>query len=380
MHDYFAAWLRGVNVHLTDDVARSRWAAVESLVRWVTESEKALHLAASAVAVASVSSEWRPEISRALQQGDASFPMVGNDAELQVLAASAVVQLFEEEGAVADVAALGVATGTFGNREPEAAPGLAPLARDYLRRRALSVRVLVEARNRASLTVRQAGNLTKLSNEVSDALAKDKDQGSVSPETVEALNKAVSKLKDHLIELANAEFFASNRMIESQAALSEENNILWWLINGYSRELKKPRAQASTAELVLPSAQELASLIAREVPPAASSEYLRHTLSSAKGEAPTELTVMAAMGATAIEWRALATSVGLPGGTDRLFPVHAGLHLGRDAPDEDDWNRALSERTGLSSDFAATPEEIGVHFLNELSLATHFATSEPREG
>ena len=379
MHDYFAAWLRGVNVHLTDDVARSRWAAVESLVRWVTESEKALHLAASAVAVASVSSEWRPEISRALQQGDASFPMVGNDAELQVLAASAVVQLFEEEGAVADVAALGVATGTFGNREPEAAPGLAPLARDYLRRRALSVRVLVEARNKASFTVRQAGYLTKLSNEVSDALANDKDQGSVSPETVEALNKAVSKQRDYFTELASAEYAASRRMAESLTVLSEENNILWWLINGYSRELEKPCALASTAELVLPSARELASLIAREVPPAASIEYLRHTLSSAMGEAPTQLTVMEAMGATSPEWRILATSVELPEGADRLFPLSSGLRIGRDAPDEHEWNCALSDGTGLSADFSSPPEEIGVHYLNELSLAGRFATPDPRE-
>ena len=192
MHEYFAAWLRGVYLQLTDDVARSRWAAVESLVRWVTESEKALSLAASAVAVASVSSEWRQEISRALQQGDASFAMVGNDAELQVLAASAVVQLFEEEGAIADVAALGVATGTFGNREPEAAPGLAPVAREYLRHRALSVRVHVEARQEGSFTVGQSRNLPKLSNDVSKGLAED--EGSVSPETVEILNKAVSNL------------------------------------------------------------------------------------------------------------------------------------------------------------------------------------------
>ena len=376
MHDYFAAWLRGVNVQLTDDVARSRWAAVEALVQWVTESEKALRLAASAVAVASVSSEWRQEMSRALQQGDASFPMMGNNAELQVLAASAVAQLFEDEGAFADVAAFGVATGTFGDREPEATPRLASLAREYLRRRALSVQVRVEARHRASFTVGQASYLAKLSKDVSDALAKDKDQGSVSPETVEVLNKAVSKLKDYFTELANAEFSASNRMIESQTVLSEENNILWWLINGYSRELEKPRAQASTAELVLPSARELASLIAREVPPAASTEYLRHTLSSAKGEAPTQLTVMEAMGATAPEWRILATSVELPEGADRLFPLSTGLRIGRDAPDEHDWNRALSDGTGLSADFSSPPEEIGVHFLNELSLASHFATPD----
>ena len=379
MHDYFAAWLSGVNVQLTNDVAKSRWAAVKAVVQWVTESERALRLAASAVAVASVSSERREEISQALQQGDASFPMVGNDAELQVLAASAVAQLFEDEGAVADVAALGVATGTFGDRDPEAAPGLAQLAREYLGRRALSVRVLVDAQHKASFTVGQAGYLAKLSNEVSDALAEDKDRGSVSPETIEVLNKAVSKQKDYLAELANAEFSVSRRMIERLTVLSEENNIMWWLISGYSRELEKPRAQASTAELVLPSAQELASLITREVPPAASSEYLRHTLSSAKGEAPTQLTLMEAMGATALEWRILATSVTLPGGTDCLFPLRTGLHIGRDAPDKDDWNRALLDGTGLSANFAAPPEEVGVQFLNELSLASRFTTSEPRE-
>ena len=379
MHDYFAVWLGGVNVRLTDDVARSRWAAVESLVRWVTESEEALHLAASAVAVASVNSKWREEISRALQQGDASFPMIDNDAELQVLAASAVAHLFEEEGAFTDVAALGVATGTFGDREPEAAPGLASLARDYLRRRALSVQGRVDTPQRASFTTSQARALTKLSKDVSDALAEDKNRGSVSPETVEALNNTMSKLTDHFTRVAEADFSDSKRLIESQNVLSEENNLLWWVINGYSRDLEKPRAQASTAELVLPLARELASLITREVPPAASCEYLRHTLASAKGEAPTQMTVMEAMGATAPAWRIMATSVELPEGADRLFPLSTGLRIGRDAPDEHDWNRALSDGTGLSADFASPPEGIGVHFLNELSLANRFSTSDPRE-
>ena len=376
MHKYFAAWLSGVNVHLTDEVARSRWAAVESLVQWVTDSEKALRLAASAVAVESVGSEWRQEISLALQQGDASFAMVGNDAELQVLAASAVVQLFEDEGVAADVAALGATTGAFGDREPESAPGLAPRAREYLSHRALSVRVLAQARPKASFTAGEASYLTKLSKNVSDALT---EEGSVSTETIETLNKALAKLKDYFTELANAEFSASNRIIESQTVLSEENNILWWLINGYSRELGKPRAQASAAELILPAARELASLIALEVPPVASIECLRHTLSSAMGEAPEQLTVMDAMGATAPEWRISVASVGLPEGAACLFPLSSGLRIGLDAPDEHGWNRAFLEGTGLSPDFSCPPEEIGLHFLNELSLVSHFSTSAPRE-
>ncbi len=379
MHNYFAAWLRGVNVLLTDDVAKSRWAAVKSLVEWVKEPEKALHLAASAVAVASVNADWRKEISQALQNGDASFPMMDNDAELQVLAASAVAQLFEDEGAFADIAALGVATGTFGDREPEPTPHLASLAREYLRCRSLSVQVYVEARQGASFTASQVRELAKLSKDVTDALVEDKDRGSVSPETIAPLNIAMSKLAGYIARVANAELSASNRMIESQAMLSEENNILWWLISGYSRELEKPRAQATTGELVLPSARELATLIARGVPPAASSEYLRHTLSSAKGKASRQLTVIEAMGSTTPEWRILATSAELPEGTDRLFPLSTGLRIGREGPDEDSWNRALSDGTGLSADFASPPEEIGAQFLNELLLASRFPTSGPRQ-
>ena len=187
------------------------------------------------------------------------------------------------------------------------------------------------------------------------------------------------KLRDCFTELANAESSASRGMIKSLTALSEENDILWWLINDYSREIKKPRAQASTAELVLPTARELANLVALEVPPAASIEYLRHTLSSAEGEAPTRLTVMEAMRATAPEWRISATSVEYPKGADHLFPLSAGLRIGMDSPEEHDWNRALSDGTGLSANFASPPEEIGVHFLNELSLASRFSMPELRE-
>ena len=86
MHDDFSAWLGGVNVHLTNEVAISRWGAVEALVRWTTEPQKALRLSACAIAVASVTGEQRLEISRILQGGDASLSMKDNDAEVQVLA------------------------------------------------------------------------------------------------------------------------------------------------------------------------------------------------------------------------------------------------------------------------------------------------------
>lgn len=376
MHDYFAAWLRGANVQLINEVARSRWAAVEALVAWATDSGKAARLSSCAVAVASIGDEQRREIAQVLQGGDASFAMVENDAELQVLAASAAVQLFEEEDAAADAAALAVATGAYGGREPEGTPELRLLAHNYLNQRAVSVRARVATPREPSFTPGQGRELGRLSKAVSEAVLQDTQQGGVSMTTAEALEKVISSFTTHFRRVAAAEFAASTRLIQDHAALSEENNILWWLISGYSRDLDKPRAQASLAELTLPAARELANLTTSGVPPAASMEYLRQALSFAKGKAPQSLTIEAAIEGTTPQWRPLATAVKPPEGTDRLFPILAGLRAQAASPSGSDWGHALRDQTGLAADFADRPEQIGLHFLNELSLARCLANSE----
>lgn len=366
MHDYFSAWLANVNVRLTGDVAESRWNAVEALVQWVTESN-AVGLSAAAVTIESLTEKQRQEMAGVLQRGDPSFPMIGNQAELQVLAASAIVQLFENEGSATDVAALGVATGTFGDRDPEATPELTSLVENYLSQRAVSIRRVRESRPTVAFTSGHAGAMTRLHNEISGALEQDDHKT-----TMKILDRALSSLTGHVKRVAETAFSDHNRLSLYQTALSEENDILWWVIGGYSRDLRKPRDQASAAELTLPSARELASLVVVGVPPAASIEYLRHAVSPAKEEASQQLAVMEAIAATAPEWRASAMPM-LQSEADRLFPVLAGLRMMGEVADDGELNQTLRDRTGLDGVFAAAPEEIGVHFLRELSLAKHLA-------
>ena len=365
MHEHFSHWLGGVNVSLTDAVAKSRWGAVEALVNWAAEPQKALRLSASAIAGASVREEWLQEISGVLRSGDASFSMIDNYAEMQVLAASTIVELFAEEGSAADTAALCVATGTFGDREPEPTRGLASLADNYLSRRAVSIRHHERALRASALTSAQMGVGTKLSNEVAEALGQNDYITAVT-----ALDKAVSNLAKRLENVAEAESTAHNRLVRSQAALSEENGILWWVINDYSQELSRPRTQASQEELVLPSARELARLITHDVPPTASIEYLRHALSSAEGEPSPQLTVAEAMKATAPEWRDSATVVFPEDGPDHLLPVLAGLRIMSERPALGEWAQTLRDRTGLAAEFADAPEKVALQLLRELVL-TH---------
>lgn len=362
MHKHFTHWLHGVNVHLTDEVAKSRWGAVEALVDWTTEPQKALRLAASAIAPASVSEQWRQEILAVLGSGDASFSTIDNNAEMQVLAASAIVQLFADEGPAADTAALCVTTGTFGNREPEATLGSASLAHDYLSRRSVSIRPHEEILRTSALTPAQKGAGTKLSNQVDEALGQGDPLAAAT-----ALKDVVLNLAQRLEDVAEADVTAHNQLAHRLAALSEENNILWWVISGYSRELDTLRGQASPHELVLSSAYELASLVTHDVSPTASSEYLRHVLSSTEGEALSQLTVAEAVEAATSGWPDSATAATPDEGPDHLFPILAGLRLTKETP-AGGWKQALLERTGLETEFADAPENVGLQFLHELLL------------
>lgn len=361
MHEHFSYWLGGVNVGLTDEVAKSRWGAVEALTGWTTEPQKALQLSASAVASARVPEEWLREVSEVLRSGDTALSAIDNAAEMQVLAASTVVELFAEEGPAADTAALCVATSTFGDREPEATPRLASLAHDYLSRRAVSIRLHEEALHKSALTPAQMGVGTKLSNQVAEALGRSDHAAAVT-----ALNEAVSNLAKRLEKVSAADVTAHNRLVQRLAALAEENNTLWWVISDYSRQLGRPRGLASPPELVFPSAYELASLVTHDVPPAASIEYLRHVLSSGEGDVPSQITVAEAMEATTSGWRD-STTVSLEEGTDHLFPVLAGLRLMRETS-AGEWEQALLERTRLATEFADAPETIGLQLLHELLL------------
>ena len=278
--------------------------------------------------------------------------------------------------------ALSVATGTFGDREPEATPGLAQLARDYLSRRAVAARIYDDAPRNPSFAPNQVAQIKRRLTTFSKALAADgedqTDEERPAPAAaVETLGKVVSSLTEHLENVATAESTARNRVVRAQAAFSEETNILWWIINGYSQDLSKPRGQVSAAELTLPSARELAGLVTHGVPPAASIDYLRHALSSADGGASEQLTIGEAMEATAPDWRESATAALPEGGPDHLFPFLTGLRIMGGVPSNDGWKHVLGDRTDLSGDFTATAEEFGLQLLRELTLSSCLVDSEP---
>jgi len=182
------------------------------------------------------------------------------------------------------------------------------------------------------------------------------------------LHKAVERLTEYIKAADASERATYDEVLRGQALLSEEVDVLWWIINGYSQELGKARDQASAAELALPSAHELADLVAAGAPPAASLEYLRHALSSTRGETPQHLTVMDAVEGPGRTWTG-SVVVDLPEEIpEHLVPLISGLRILGEVLAKDDRGQFLRDRTGLAGSFAATPEEVALQFVRELSL------------
>ena len=331
MHDYFSHWLGGVTIGLTSDVAKSRWVAVEELANWANHPHKVLRLSAIAIAGPSTADANPDELIRVLQSGDASFPMIENDVEVQVLSASAIAEILTGNDAIADIASLAISTGTFGDREPDVAKGINQLSERYLLERATNSRLLSRAENNATEWPSQF-------------------------RTIKDLAAATSSSRAELME--------------AQAVLAEEVNVLWWIFNGRSRLWGNSRDELSAAQLLLPSASELADLIYSPVPPIAATEFLRHVLACAQKPLPRVMKVTEAIESTPRDWR-LSIRQSMPEVIPRtLLPLTS--IVGEPQQNENRANQ-LNASTGLSGEFEFPLMQLGSQFLRELLLMKNVA-------
>ncbi len=328
MHDYFSHWLGGVTIGLTGDVAKSRWVAVEKLANWANQPHKVVQLSAIAAAGPSTAGTNPDELIRVLQSGDASFPMIENDVEVQVMSASAIAEILTGNDSIADIASLAISTGTFGNREPDLANGINQLSERYLLDRATNSRMLIRAESDAADW----------------------------PSKFRTIKDLAAKTSSSHAEL-----------MEAQAVLAEEVNVLWWIFNGRSRTWEQSRSDLSAAQLLLASAGELADLIHSPVPPFAATEFLGHVLACARKPVPRVMKVTEAIDSAPRDWRQLI-SLSMPDVIPRtLLPLTSQMRESEQSPIESRADQ-LNASSGLSGEFEAPLVQLGLQFLRELLL------------
>ena len=373
MHEYFSTWLEDVYVELSPDIESSRWRAVAALARWADQPEKALLLGEMSVAAGRVSNDDLGEFWRLIGEVDSSISMDENRAEVQVLAASAVIQLFEDHSEFADVAALCVATGTFGGRAPETAPGLQIAAENFLDWRAVATRTFEKPDRDQSFSSGQKGSITKQLNRVEAQITED-PQATAS--AIRELCKVVGELAGRLSRVAKAELDTRLQFERQQAIIAEESDILWWITNRASTDLTLLQDRRDTARFILETAWEFSNLVTQRVPPLASLEYLRHSLSVASAHNLESICIVEALSASNPEWlifpsNSLPSRVGI-----HAMPILGGLNLKRQSVD-DAWESLYVEQTGLSSGTTVASDELAVQVVRESALCNALSGIKP---
>jgi hypothetical protein len=309
----FADWHRDVQIEPQQIDLESRWLAVEESVA-KADSGRLLTLLGLAHERA-VDAESSTEIALIYKAHEDSFPMRDNGRLLAMLAGAALVYALSKDDRAATFVAYAV--------QAAADVGWVPLVRDvqtesasFLTREGDRIRTVPPALPSAKAPViwTQA---------VKDGL----EAATTLPEVIAGVSSLGLAAQTALTGLSNQAAQVAQWSAKSQRLLSEENQILWWLVSGRSQSMGRPWAELAPEEVAVAGARELAGLIQTLPGPPGAAGLLAQLLAFNTGAEAPPVTQAATRAKTVGEPPA---SVQLVEGMAELTPIFAGLRS-RDA-------------------------------------------------
>lgn len=271
MHILFADWHRLVEIDPTTEVVTARWAAIESLVSTNLTVQDAVRLVA--LAHADDRAGFGTEFATRFKDAEPTFPMIGNERLLAVLAGATLIQALTRRDAIADVLAYAVAS-----TEPLAAQ---PTVRDVLSESskylaAEGVR-LREPGERPAPPPAFSGQFKAVKEAIDVRVAAnpqltDHDAlGRLVAQVITQVNTGLNAVAKHASEVAQ---WAD----ASMQPLREELNMAWWLLSSRSRSTGAAWADIPPAAAAIVGARELADLVQLLPAPPVVDEFLGQLL------------------------------------------------------------------------------------------------------
>jgi hypothetical protein len=314
MHKNFVNWYRDAGLEPRADTAPKQWETIESY------QPQAKEIVAMARIFFGFDTENDADLDRfgmAMQDADPSFSMQRDKRHLALFAGAELIATIErdEGSALSDLAALCLICGAAqGLRTALPVPAMPNIAARYLENR---------TSKRASIPV-----------------GTDEEEG-------DSIQK---KLEREL------------------TIVSEEVNMLWWLISEYSRDRNERWKDIGLAAPII-AGKELADLT-RVIPgPVASAAFLDRILRlSGSDNGSSYINVKHAIEKAPREWRNQYGSDSSIGVED-LAPVSKAIKLSLTVSDGDNWSPAFEKGTGLEANSEMLPKALAYQVFLERLLA-----------
>jgi hypothetical protein len=324
MKSYLGDWYRSAGIPPEDIPLAKRWEGVESF----TVDAREISLLAQVFYQLNPSDPLFPQRFReALNKVDPNFSMSGNDRELIVLAGAALADVIERGSRdIADLAALFLVCGAVQNvRTALAVPKIPEIAAGHLSQRSV------------------------------ERATPEKDGKE------EALSKALTGLGEPYNKLA-PEF---QKLQLEFPIVSEESNMLWWLISETSRDVNHRWSEMPLGMACVLTGKELADLT-RIVPgPIAARAFLDRAIRSGGKKVAASISIAEAVNDTAKTWRDSYFSKPLQTGLEGILPLTHAVVLSVHASDDKAWRPMFKAATGIASTAKSNPDAVAYQFYLE---------------
>jgi hypothetical protein len=332
VHRDFADWYRVVSLDPRPELLLQRWKAIEAFTNDASVLD-ILDLTRIFYALKPKQDTLLERLRTGFKATDESFPMRGNDAELQVLAGAALVDFLRHSDGWNWAAALALVVAGFGSHRKSIVAAIPSLAANHL------TKASAELRSKKLKAPISSEFVPKLK-EVQTAL-----QSNQMPSVAEPLNLTLTAASNAIQQLME---WAAD--VSTQEALrTEESQILWWLFGGHSRDLDTRFSKLAEPSAILISAKELSDLTLAMPGPLSARAFLDVVIKSAHPDLQGGQSLLDTVSACTLDWqRSLITISGL-GDVDELCPIHCAVARSVDAGGKKAWQAAYSSVTRLKA-------------------------------
>jgi hypothetical protein len=337
MNREFADWYRVASLAPSPELLDARWAGVEATSAALTASQ-IIDLVRLFVLRPHVGYKAPAFMDKAFRDEDTSFPAKGNSEELRVLAGAILRDAMDEEHAAAPAAAYGIVCAAVGNRLSDLPTN------DHVTRAQRLLTELGAAVRDTEATWDKAAPITR--QRLDELMPAPYFNPNQTPNLREGLLTALVEISTKANRAAASSITSLMQMVQSQR---EELNLLWWLQNGFSRDLAKTFTdiRIPTATIVFPL--ELSDLTAFVPGPPGIFGMIVSALGQVSAK-EAKVSIKASVNAVSRDWRKIRIEGIASQTVGNLCPVYLAMSKSLETDGDDDWIPAFRKQSEMSAE------------------------------
>jgi GTPase-associated system-like protein len=159
--------------------------------------------------------------------------------------------------------------------------------------------------------------------------------------------------------------------------VSEESNMLWWLISETSRDVNQRWSGMPLGMACVVAGKELADLTQIVPGPFAARAFLDRAIRSGGNEVAASISIAKAVNDTAKTWRDSHFSKPLPTGLEGILPLTHAVVLSVQAADDKAWRPMFKAATGIAATATSNPDAVAYQFyLEQLAVRSFIDMKE----